>query len=125
MGKTQGQHPAVPESSRSQDGEIALLSDQGIENIDSFQHQEAGQAPETRFGSPEEHQAIVNTIDHLRRTPTGQKHSAEELEDLAIDLYNRICQGIRASRLTTEEIKRAAKIFGQDPEALSRRILDE
>jgi hypothetical protein len=130
MGKTHGQVCSEAalgrgqESSESGDGEITLLSEQGVENIDDLQQQAAGEDSQQRFGDDHEHQAIVNIISHLRTTERGQRASSEQLEDLAIDLYNRVCQGIRGGQLSEPQIAQAAKIFGQRPEQLQQQVLE-
>lgn len=123
MGKTENSITCAAATSRQDDdGEIALLSSQGIENIDSLEgHEAKKQDSESQFGAPDEHQAIVSAIEHLRSTPTGQRCSAEQLEDLAIDLYNRICQGIQNGKISATQLQQAAKIFNQRPEELQQQ----
>jgi len=124
MGKTtQHQSQATPRS----DGEIALLADEGVGNISDYDNFVAAETKAPLFGDLEDDHAIGNVINHLRRVRQSANSGAtdeDKLQDLAIDLYNNICDRIRAGRMSWPQIEHAAGIFGEDPEKLANRLID-
>lgn len=76
-----------------------------------------------RFGDPDDDRAIRRVIVRLRRIPAAVKLSEEELEDRAIELYNRTCGKIRAGDSDPDQLAKAASLFGESPEHLRERLL--
>lgn len=123
MGKT-ANDPTCSSPVRG-DGEIALLADQGVEHLEAHLDHQANEEQGLSFGSAVDDRAILNAMAHLRQTATGSRADEEALQDLAIDLYNRICAGIRSGKMTQQQIVRAAEILGERPEELSSRVLGD
>jgi hypothetical protein len=121
MGKT-ANDPACTSAPTRENGEITLLSEQGVENLDQLGDVELGDQEITSFGSPDDDRAIANITAHLRRTRSGSKLDDDGVQDLAIDLYNRVCEKIRANRMSWDQIQKSAEIFGEEPQALSERL---
>lgn len=94
-----------------EDGEIPFLDadplDAGMASFDD--------SPEP---SPDE-RALQNIISELRKK--GGR-SEESLEEIAVTLYNKVCESIRTKQASDEQVRRAAALFGEEPAGLVSRL---
>lgn len=104
----------------SADGEIPLLdADRLDDHADAAAREIGGASP---FGDDADGRAIGRLHERLRRTLKGRRMSDEQLEDLAIDLYNRACKLITSGEADEAQIRKTAAMFGEDPEELKARL---
>lgn len=118
MGRGGNSNDAAAAEARS--GEIPLLDADRLDDHVSRAATETDTG--TSFGDPDDDRALRRLISRLRRIPATAKLSDDELEDRAIDLYNRTCDKIRSGRATEREVAKAAALFGESPEHLRERL---
>lgn len=102
------------------DGEIPLLDADRLDDHVDAVARDAGAAG--RFGDDADGRAANRLFERLRRTPTGQRLSEEELEDHALELYRRACDLITSGRADEAQLRKTAAMFGEDPEELKLRL---
>lgn len=109
----QGSAPAAA------DGEIALL---GHERLEDHAGEAARSTGGSIFGDRDDDRALGRMIAKLKKTPAGARKSEEELQDAAIDLYNKICDNIRRGTASEAQVAQAAQLFGESAEHLAERL---
>lgn len=100
-------------------GEIPLLD---ADRLDDHANAVARGNGAASFGDVDDDRALGRLIEKLKGTSVAASKSDEDLQDMAIDLYNKMCDPIRTGRATDEQIARAAQIFGESPDHLSERL---
>ena len=63
--------------------------------------------------------AIERVCNRLRQQ--GGR-SEEVLEEISVDLYNKLCENIRSGRASEEQLRSAAELFGENPDDLRARL---
>jgi hypothetical protein len=100
-------------------GEIAPLD---ADNLDNFKNRASSGEAEVSFGDPKDDHAIKNIIEKLKKTPSGQGKDSDQLQDQAIELYNRFCELIQSNKAKPEQITQAAQLFDEDRDELLERL---
>lgn len=118
MGKTE---QLAEQTALRDENEIHLLADEGVENIDDFRGVEQ-KTEVISYGNSDDDRAINRIKSRLATSPDGR--TEDQIEDLAIALYNRTCEGIRDGSLSSAQIAKAAEIFGETPDIIRQRFRD-
>jgi hypothetical protein len=110
---------ATTRSNEMPEGEIALID---ADRLEDHAGAAARNTTNSVFGDRDDDRALGRMIAQLKRTPAGARTSDEDLQDKAIDLYNKICDNIRRRTATPEQVAQAAQLFGESPEHLQERL---
>lgn len=94
-----------------EDGEIPFLDADPLTHNIRAEEKEAAQ---------NEDDVAIERIRNRLRSQGGR--SEEQLEEISVDLYNKICEGIRSGVSSRKQIEEAALLFGEDPEDLLHRL---
>lgn len=94
-----------------EDGEIPFLDADPLHEGMEFYEQERP------LGVDEA--AIEHIAERLRKQ--GGR-SAETIEEVSVDLYNKICENIRSGRASRDQIQSAAELFRENPQELLDRL---
>lgn len=100
-------------------GEIPLLD---ADRLDDHADAVARATSGSSFGDVDDDRAITRLVDKLKTTSVGARASDERLQDMAIDLYNRLCDEIRTGNASAEKVAETARLFGESPDHLSERL---
>lgn len=95
----------------SEDGEIPLL--------DADRLHDGIPAKEKEEEKNDDERALLCIADRLR---ISRSRSEEQIEELAADLYNKICQQIRSGNITEEQLAHFAELLGESPQSLRDRL---
>ena len=99
-----------------EEGEIAMIDADRLED-----HAAVSIEAETFAGDADD-QAIANVATKLRRTAAARKLSDDEVEDQAINLYNKLCDLVRSGAATAAQESQAAALFGEPLAELQARL---
>lgn len=95
----------------SEDGEIPLL--------DADRLHEGIPAKEEEGEKNDDERALLHIADRLR---SSRPRPEDQIEELAADLYNKICQQIRSGRMTEEQLAHFAELLGESSQSLRDRL---
>lgn len=95
----------------TEDGEIPFLdADPLSESIVQDEHE---------LSEDQDERALRSIADKLR---LRGGRSEDQIEELAVNLYNRFCEEIRSGRASSSQLRQAADLFGESPEELQARL---
>lgn len=104
------------------DGEIPLL------DADRLSDHEGDLAPESAssatYGSPEDDKAVSSIKNKLRSLASFASKSEEEIENSAIEMYNRSCEQVAAG-CDDEQLSKIAALFSENPKELRERLMKD